>query len=179
MDLKVVNAVGSGDLGIEIDLNQLATDVEEVEFNPDKYPGAYVRLQEVEPLITAYRTGKYIITGSTSEEESYGCRKRFLELLSDRGVLDTPDDKWFSMQNYVCTGELDQVQNLNALAIGLGLGSTEYEPEQFPGLVYRPDDHPVVVLIFASGKVVVTGAMDIDAAEKAFQSLKEDLEALV
>jgi len=83
MDLKVVNAVGSGDLGIEIDLNQLATDVEEVEFNPDKYPGAYVRLQEVEPLITAYRTGKYIITGSTSEEESYGCRKRFLELLSD------------------------------------------------------------------------------------------------
>jgi len=83
------------------------------------------------------------------------------------------------MQNYVCTGELDQVQNLNALAIGLGLGSTEYEPEQFPGLVYRPDDHPVVILIFASGKVVVTGAMDIDAAEKAFQSLKEDLEALV
>jgi transcription initiation factor TFIID TATA-box-binding protein len=179
MDLEVVNTVGSGDLGIEIDLNQLTADLEEVEFDPDKYPGAYVRLEDVEPLITVYRTGKYIITESTSEEEAYDCRRRFLELLSDRGVLDTPDDKWFSMQNYVCTGELDQVQNLNALAIGLGLEYTEYEPEQFPGLVFRPDDHPVVILIFASGKMVVTGAKDIDAAEKAFQSSKGDLDALV
>jgi TATA-box binding protein (TBP) (component of TFIID and TFIIIB) len=56
---------------------------------------------------------------------------------------------------------------------------TEYEPEQFPGLVFWPDDHPVVILVFASGKVVVTGAKDINAAEEAFQSLKEDLDALV
>ena len=179
MDLEIVNAVGSGDLGIEIDLHQLTADVEEVEFDPDKYPGAYVRLEEVEPLITVYRTGKYIITGSTSEEEAYSSRKRFLELLSDSGVLDTPEDNWFSMQNYVCTGDLDQVQNLNALAIGLGLELTEYEPEQFPGLVFRPDDHPVVILIFSSGKVVVTGAKDINVAKVAFQSLKEDLEALL
>lgn len=179
MKLEVVNAVGSGDLGIEIDLNQLSADIGDVEFDPDQYPGAYVRLEEVEPLITVYRTGKYIITGSKSEEEAYSCRKQFLELLSDKKLLDTPDDKWFSMQNYVCTGELDQVQNLNALAIGLGLEYTEYEPEQFPGLVFRPENQPVVILIFASGKVVVTGAKDINTAEGAFMSLKEDLDALV
>ena len=179
MDLTVVNVVGSGDLGIEIDLNQLATNIEEVEFDPHKYPGAYVRLGKEEPLITVYRTGKYIITGSKSRKEAYDCRTRFLVLLSDERVLDTPDDKWVSMQNYVCTGELDQVQNLNGLAIGLGLEYTEYEPEQFPGLVFRPDDNPVVILIFASGKVVVTGAKDIDTAEEAFQNLKGDLDALV
>lgn len=178
MDLQVVNTVGSGDLGIEVDLKELTVAIAEVEYNPAKYPGAYVRLEGVRPLITVYRTGKYIITGSKSEEEVYSCRKRFLELLSDRGVLDTPVDKWFSMQNYVCTGELDQVQNLNALAIGLGLEYTEYEPEQFPGLVFRPDDHPVVILIFASGKVVVTGAKDIKVAIEAFNSLKKDLDAL-
>jgi transcription initiation factor TFIID TATA-box-binding protein len=55
---------------------------------------------------------------------------------------------------------------------------TEYEPEQFPGLVYRLNDHPVVILIFASGKVVVTGAEDLNAAEEAFQSLKDNLDAL-
>lgn len=178
MNLEVVNAVGSGDLGIEIDLNRLASDVKEVEFDPYKYPGAYVRLEGVGPLITVYRTGKYIITGSKSDEEAYSCRKQFLKLLTEAGVLNEPEDAWFSMQNYVCTGELDQVQNLNALAIGLGLEYTEYEPEQFPGLVFRSDDHPVVILIFASGKVVVTGAKDIDAAEEAFQSLKEDLDVL-
>ena len=178
MNLKIVNAIASGDLGIEIDLNQLTLGVEEVEFDPDKYPGAYVRLEEVEPLITVYRTGKYIITGSKSEEEAYSCRKQFLNLLSDKKALDTPDDQWFSMQNYVCTGELDQAQNLNALAIGLGLEYTEYEPEQFPGLVFRPETQPVVILIFASGKVVITGAKDINTAEEAFMSLKEDLDAL-
>jgi len=179
MDLEVVNAVGSGDLGIEIDLSELSSEMEEVEFDPDKYPGAYVRLEGLTLLITVYRTGKYIITGAQSEEEANHSRKRFLDFLSERNVIGTPDDRWFSMQNYVCTGELDQVQNLNALAIGLGLEHTEYEPEQFPGLVFRPDDHPVVILIFASGKVVVTGAKDIDAAEEAFQSLKGDLDALV
>ena len=178
MDLEVVNAVGSGDLGIEIDLNRLASDVKEVEFDPDKHPGAYVRLKEVGPLIMVYRTGKYIITGSKSDEEAYSCRKQFLMVLTEEGVLNEPEDEWFSMQNYVCTGELNQVQNLNALAIGLGLEYTEYEPEQFPGLVFRPDDHSVVILIFASGKVVVTGAKNIDAAEKTFQSLKENLDGL-
>ncbi len=176
MDLKVVNAVGSGDLGIEIDLNQIAADIDRIEFDPDKYPGAYVRIAEVEPLITVYRTGKYIITGSKSKEEAYDCRNQFLNLLAGEGVLDTPDDDWFSMQNYVCTGELNQVHDLNALTISLGLEHTEYEPEQFPGLVYRPDNHPVVALIFASGKVVVTGAKDIDKAENAFQSLKQELD---
>jgi transcription initiation factor TFIID TATA-box-binding protein len=179
MDLEVVNAVGSGDLGIEIDLNRLATDVKEVEFDPGKYPGAYVRLEGVGPLMTVYRTGKYIITGSKSDEETYSCRKQFLKLLTEEGLLNGPEDEWFSMQNYVCTGELDQVQNLNTLAIGLGLECTEYEPEQFPGLVFRPNEHPVVILIFASGKVVITGAKDINAAEEAFQSLKEDLDDLV
>ncbi len=75
-------------------------------------------------------------------------------------------------------GRIRPSSDLNVLAIGLGLEYTEYEPEQFPGLVFPPDDHPVVILIFASGKVVVTGAKNIDAAEKAFQSLKEGLDGL-
>ena len=179
MDLKIVNAVGSGDLGTEIELTRLAADIQGVKFDPDKYPGAYVRIEGVEPLITVYRTGKYIVTGSKSDEEAYSCRHQFLKLLSEEEVLDKPDDDWFSMQNYVCTGALDQVQNLNALAIGLWLESTEYEPEQFPGLVYRPENHPVVILIFASGKVVVTGAKELNQAEEAFQSLREELDALV
>lgn len=179
MDLTVVNVVGSGDLGTEIDLNRLAADLKSIEFDPEKYPGAYLRLKGVEPLITIYRTGKYIITGSESGEEAYSCRKEFLKLLTEVGVLDIPDDEWFYMQNYVCTGELDQVQNLSALAIGLGLEFTEYEPEQFPGLVFRPQNHSVVILIFGSGKVVLTGAKDTNEAKEAFQSLKEELDALV
>jgi transcription initiation factor TFIID TATA-box-binding protein len=69
--------------------------------------------------------------------------------------------------------------NLSAVAIGLGLEATEYEPEQFPGLVYRPTEYESVLLIFGSGKVIITGSTSIQAAEEAFNSLDESLKDIL
>ena len=75
----------------------------------------------------------------------------------------------------VCTAQLDDPVDLNTLSIALGLESVEYEPEQFPGLIYRPADYPAVLLVFANGKIVVTGASDVDTAEDAFKHLQEQV----
>jgi transcription initiation factor TFIID TATA-box-binding protein len=83
------------------------------------------------------------------------------------------------MQNFVCTADLDEPANLNALAIGLGLERTEYEPEQFPGLVYRPEDGDAVLLVFGSGKVVITGAKSVEQAEATFEDFREELATLL
>jgi transcription initiation factor TFIID TATA-box-binding protein len=72
----------------------------------------YLRFEEDAPLITVYRTGKFIITGADSEEESYSLRERFLNLFSDMDVIEESEDEWFTVQNYVCTGELNQNQYL-------------------------------------------------------------------
>ncbi len=72
----------------------------------------------------------------------------------DNGMIAEPEDEGFQIQNFVCTAELWNALNLNALAIGLGLKKTEYEPERFPGLIYRPPRADSVVLLFASGRVV-------------------------
>ena len=77
--------------------------------------------------------------------------------------------------NVVCTAELGESLNLNALAIGLGLEKIEYEPEQFPGLIYRSADFDSVVLLFASGRVVITGSPDLDSAERTFRMLSEEV----
>lgn len=82
-------------------------------------------------------------------------------------------------QNYVFTAEIGESLNLNALAIALGLEKTEYEPEQFPGLIYRPEDATVVLLAFGSGKVVITGARSVQEAERGFQDLKNKIQALL
>lgn len=178
--VEVVNAVASGSLGVELALDALAADLDDVvDYDPDKYPGAYFRFGSNSPLITVYRTGKYIITGATSEKEAYTLREQFLDLLHDHGVLDQPDDEWFRMQNFVCTAELEEPANLNALAIGLGLERTEYEPEQFPGLVYRPENGDAVLLVFGSGKVVITGAKSVDKAHATFENFREELAALL
>jgi len=65
--VKVVNIVGSGSLETEFDLKSVSADLGSIaDYDPKKYPGMYVRLDENTPLITLYRTGKYIITGANS-----------------------------------------------------------------------------------------------------------------
>ena len=175
--MKIVNMVGSGSLNVEINLNTLSEEIgqPQARYDPDKYPGMYIRFEEDSPLITVYRTGKYIITGPTSKTELFDLRERFLKFLSDMGVIENATDEWFSVQNYVCTEDLGRALNLNSLAIGLGLERTEYEPEQFPGLIYRPEGYDGVVLLFATGRVVITGCRSVDAAEEIFTDLNDDL----
>ncbi|CCC39342.1 TATA-box-binding protein [Haloquadratum walsbyi] len=178
--VKVVNIVTSGSLGTELDLENVYRDVGAIgEYDPNKYPAVYFRFKEDAPLVTLYRTGKYIVTGADSKEEAYSIRDRFLGLLAEQGMIAEQDDEWFRIQNLVCTAELGESLNLNALAIGLGLEMTEYEPEQFPGLTYRPTGTDSVVLLFASGRVVITGSPDLDTAEETFAALQEEVTDLL
>ena len=177
---EIVNVVASGLLDAEFDLESVAADIGSIaEYDPDKYPGMYLRFGDDDPLITVYRTGKYIVTGADSEEEAHTIRERLLNLLVDNGMISEPGDEWFRIQNIVCTAELGNSLNLNALAIGLGLEDTEYEPEQFPGLIYRPSGFDSVILLFASGRVVITGSPDLDAAEQTFSALQDDVTDLL
>jgi transcription initiation factor TFIID TATA-box-binding protein len=169
--------VGSGSLDSEFDLETLSEEIGQprARYDPDKYPGMYLRFEESGPLVTVYRTGKYIITGTTSEEELFNFRDRFLNFLSGISAINNPADEWFSVQNYVCTEDLNQDLDLNALTVGLGLERTEYEPEQFPGLIYRPEEYDGVVLLFATGRIVITGCRSLDMAREIFTDLKHHL----
>lgn len=179
--VEIANIVGSGDLNIEIDVGVVAADlpVPHTEYDPDNYHGLYVRLAEDGPLVTLYRSGKYIITGGSSFEEVDETNRGFLEALIELEIIDSGAETGFTIQNVVCTGELHRSVNLNALSIGLGLESVEYEPEQFPGLIYRPADYQAVLLIFTNGNVVITGAADLETAEEAFEYIRRQVEDLL
>jgi len=178
--VEIANAVGSGDLGVELDVSEVAADlpVPHTEYDPDNYHGLYVRFVEEGPLITLYRSGKYIITGASSLEELDETNDAFLQAISELDGIDASLETGFTVQNVVCTSELQQSVNLNALAIGLGLEAVEYEPEQFPGLIYRPEAFSAILLVFANGKVVITGAADVETAEETFSHLQNKVEAL-
>lgn len=177
--VSVENVVASGSLGMELNLETVARELSDVvDYDPEKYPGAYFRLDDSAPLITVYRTGKYIITGAGSEEKASATRSEFLQLLTEHSVLPKAEDEWYKIQNYVCMEDIGQQLDLSVLAIGLGLKFTEYEPEQFPGLVYRPTKYDCVMLIFGSGKVIITGTKDIISAEEAVTGLLEQINTL-
>lgn len=175
--VEIANAVGSGDLGVELDVVEVESDLElpYTEYDPSNYHGLYVRLVQGGPLITVYRSGKYIISGCSTFEQLYDTNDAFLTKLSELEIVDSNAETGFTIQNIVCTAQLNDELDLNTLSIALGLESVEYEPEQFPGLIYRPADHLAVLLVFANGKIVVTGASDVDSAEDAFKHLQEQV----
>ena len=92
--IEVVNIVGSGSIDTEFDLEKVADDIDSVaEYEPNIYPGMYLRFEEDAPLITLYRTGKFIVTGADSEKEAYAIRERFLKLLVEKEMITNPDDE--------------------------------------------------------------------------------------
>jgi transcription initiation factor TFIID TATA-box-binding protein len=91
--------------------------------------------------------------------------------------MDIPEYE-FDQATAVFMEDLDREVNLEALAIALGLEKTEYEPEQFPGLIYRPTQFEVTLLIFASGKVIIGGTSNRSEANRSIEHLKEELSVI-
>ena len=179
-DLTVVNVVGTGQLPTKVNYENVMNRVDSVNFryDPSIHQGLELRLEEEGPLITIYNTGKYIIRAQ-SVELLYEVRKSFLELMRSINLLESDSDKEFNINNVVCSGNIGRELKLEALVEDLGGGDTSYEPDQFPGVVYKPRDQSCSILIFRSGKVVITGAPDVETAKSGFQSLNEKISELI
>lgn len=179
--MEIVSTMGSGSLGREIDLETLVSELEAhlgnvVDANFHGPAMVTVRLEDNGPAYTIYRTGTFQIRGAETEALLSESFDRFEEVLSEIGVDTSEAD--FRQVTSVFMEDLGREVNLEALAIALGLEHTEYEPEQFPGLIYRPPQHEVTLLIFASGKIIIGGTTDREHAKSAVQHLREELSLL-
>lgn len=175
--VQIQNVVASSGIGQELDLEALLKDLPHAEYNPDSFPGLIYRMQDPKAAALIFRSGKVVCTGAQSIENVKTALRHVFDTLRELGipVVEAPD---VEVQNVVSNADLGHSLNLNAIAIGLGLEHVEYEPEQFPGLVYRLQEPDVVTLLFGSGKVVITGAKQIGDAEKAIQVIQEQLSEL-
>ncbi|RJX44002.1 TATA-box-binding protein [Halonotius aquaticus] len=175
--IEIQNVVASTGIGQELDLEALATDLPGADFNPDNFPGLVYRTQEPKAAALIFRSGKIVCTGAKSIDDVHEALDIIFGKLRDLGipVEDSPE---VTVQNIVSSADLGHSLNLNALAIGLGLEDVEYEPEQFPGLVYRMDNPEVVILLFGSGKVVITGGKTVDDASAAVERIVDRIDDL-
>ena len=172
--INIENVVASATLDQKVDLNAVVKGFPGVEYRPDQFPGLVFRLKRPKTATLIFSSGKMVCTGGRSENEARRAIKNVLKELKTGGIiiLRKPDVK---IQNIVASGSLGGKVDLE-LAVGT-IGRTMYEPEQFPGLIYRMDEPKVVILLFASGKLVCTGAkseQDVyDAVHKLHASLEE------
>jgi transcription initiation factor TFIID TATA-box-binding protein len=175
--VEVQNVVASTSIDQELDLQALAQDLEAVSYDPENFPGLVYRMQDPKAAALIFRSGKIVCTGAKSVDDVHTAIGRLFETLSELHI-EVPEDPEITVQNIVSNADLGHSLNLNAIAIGFGLENIEYEPEQFPGLVYRVEDPKVVLLLFGSGKLVITGAKTVDDAIEALEDVVVRLDEL-
>jgi len=152
--LKVQNIVATTSLGKDVSLTKLARTQPNTEYNPDTFPGLVLRVKKPKSAVLVFSSGNLVCTGTKSIAQVREVVVQVIKQLRKIGVNVTAKPK-ITVQNIVASGAIDLSLNLNTLA--LELENTEYEPEQFPGLVYKLDDPTATFLLFSNGKLVCTG----------------------
>jgi len=153
--VNIENVVASAVLKQRIDLNSVVKAFPSVEYRPEQFPGLVFRLKKPKTATLIFNSGKMVCTGAKSERQAKKAVRQVVQELKDNGILIV-DKAVIVVQNIVASASLGGKIDLEKSAFSLG--RTMYEPEQFPGLIYRMSDPKVVILLFASGKLVCTGA---------------------
>jgi len=173
--IKIENIVATVTLDQKLDLNAIARSVPNIEYDPEEFPGLILRLEN--PRLTAliFNSGKMVVTGAKSTQMLIKGFKHIMRIFVRHGIIIVGKPK-IQIQNIVASANLGVEIDLEKAAYLLP--NTMYEPEQFPGLIHRMKEPKVVLLIFSSGKMVITGAKSEEDVQKAVYSIYEKLKEL-
>ena len=180
--LKVENIVATANFFTHLDLDKVITALQNpglgesfatLRFNPEEFPGIICYLNEPGVTLLLFRTGKGVVTGGKSFDDIQAAVSKLVEVLSKIGVkfYRTPE---IVLQNMVFSGDLGREFNVDTVA--LVLPNCEYEPEIFPGVIYRVREPKAVILLFSSGRIVCSGVKSEHDAWEAVRKLLHELE---
>lgn len=171
-DVTIVNIVVSTSLEHDVPLEKMAATLSNTEYNPEQFPGLVIRIKEPKTSALIFSSGKIVCTGAKTMEKVEECIQQIIKYLEKVNIKITIKPK-IKIQNVVAAGDIYKDLNLNDLA--MKLENTEYEPEQFPGLVYKLIDARATFLLFSNGKIVCTGTRGAEEVDHAVNMLIDRL----
>jgi transcription initiation factor TFIID TATA-box-binding protein len=170
--IKVQNIVAYTVLDAKISLEEMLKKIPDTEWQPEQFPGLIYKIKDPRASALIFSQGKVVCTGTKTTEDLTLAMKKIVSKLRGAGVK-IPDKYETKVQNIVASTKLDGKIELEELAATLE--NAEYEPEQFPGLVYRILEPRVAFLIFGSGRVIIAGAQNEESIQTALGKLVENL----
>ncbi len=176
IDYKIENVVATVVVEIteKIDLTQIARKHADVEYNPERFPGLVMRIEKPRATILIFSTGKMVVTGLRKAREAPRVVEKVVKNIRKAGIkVSNPE---ITIQNIVASGDLHTNIDLNMAAIVMEFAM--YEPEVFPGLIYRMPDPKTVFLIFSTGRIVCTGAKKKEIVRDAVRKLNQQVREL-
>ncbi|AJF62504.1 MAG: TATA-box-binding protein [archaeon GW2011_AR20] len=173
--IKIQNIVVSTSLEHDIPLIKLAEVLPNTEYNPEQFPGLVMRIKTPKTSALIFSSGKVVCTGAKSISKVKESIGKIIENLRKIRIKIKIKPK-INIQNMVASGTINMDLNLNSLA--MKLENTEYEPEQFPGLVYKLPGTRATFLLFSNGKIVCTGTRSETKLREAVAKLITNLRKL-
>jgi len=174
--LEIVNIVVSTSLEHDIPLEKMAATLSNTEYNPEQFPGLVIRVKDPKSSALIFSSGKVVCTGARTLEQVDESIQKIIKSLEKIGIMIKIKPE-ITVQNIVASGAVGMALNLNVLA--MKLDNTEYEPEQFPGLVYKLKAAKATFLLFSNGKIVCTGTKSEEQSLKALEMLIVNLKKVI
>jgi len=175
--INIENIVASATVKHRMELNAVVRAFPDAEYRPGRFPGLVFRLKKPRTSTLIFGSGKMICTGARSEKEAERALRKLVKVLKEGGILimGKPEIRIVNVVATVNLGGSVDLSELYESERGMR-GRIVYEPEQFPGLIYRMDSPRAVFLIFSSGKLVCTGARKEEDVHQAAIKLHRKLE---
>jgi len=170
--ISIENVVASATLNQNIDLNSVVKAFPSVEYRPQQFPGLVFRLKKPKTATLIFGSGKMICTGAKSERLAKTAINKVVRELKNNGIVIRRKPT-IKVVNMVASASFGVRIDLEKAVYRLG--RTMFEPEQFPGLIYRMDEPRVVILVFATGKIVCTGAKREEEVYESVNKLRDQL----
>ncbi len=157
MKYEIVNLVASASLSGTLDLYELAMSIPNIEYEPEQFPGAILKLREPKVSMLLFKNGKVICSGASNEEQVAQAIRKASKLINEiQKDIKVQRKVNYTVVNLVATANLKTT--LDLFHVALNLDNVEYEPEQFPGAILRIHDPKITLLLFKNGKVICAGA---------------------
>lgn len=166
---NMVTTMHIDNFGKKIDLNAIARCMGNSSYDRKRFAAITLRIKSPRTTALVFSSGKVVMTGATSKQMSLHAARGILCMLRRIFPFERFRQTKFSIQNIVCNVQIPRLKGINIDRMYSSLPSEcTYQASIFPGLVYRPKGSPVVVLIFRSSRVVVTGAKKYDHVVSGF-----------
>jgi len=174
-NIKIENIVASAAFGVRIPLEKMVKHLEGTEYEPEQFPGLVYRVKDPKAAMLIFSSGKVVCTGARSVSDVKKAVAKVAKMIRSL-KLDIPKKYSIQIENIVASAKIPARLDLDRIAFELE--NSEYEPDQFPGLVFRMKKPKAALLLFSSGKVICTGIRKIEDVEYAMNFVFKKLKSV-
>jgi len=173
----IENIVATTQIADELDIQHLVNEIENSKYDPDEFPGLILHYSEPNTISFLFSSGKVVCTGAKNIKDAENAIYKTINNIQN-SVVSTVKEPKIEILNIVSSSDIGRKLNLKSIVDNILLDNVEYNPEKFPGLIYKMDDIGMMSILFESGKIVFTGAKKLEDVTLSISIIEDKLSSM-